>query len=240
MTNIIYSIVVPLKDEEDNVEELINQTEKVMHGFNVPWEMICVDDGSKDSTLVKLQMLKKERPYLRILSFEQNFGQSSAFDAGFKAARGMAVITLDGDLQNDPQDIPKLVSVYNQGYDLVSGWRKDRKDPLSKKIISKCANFIRSRFLDDGINDTGCSLKIYKTESLRSIKLFNGMHRFLPALFKIEGYKVIQVPVSHRERKAGKTKYNILNRSLNTLSDLFAVRWMRKRHLGYRVKNELP
>lgn len=235
----VYSVVVPLKDEEANVEELILATEKVMVKQEAPFEMICIDDGSKDGTLLKLQLMKTGRPWLRVIIFEKNFGQSSAFDAGFKAAKGEAVITLDGDLQNDPADIPKLLELYRQGYDLVAGWRKSRKDPLSKKVISKCANFIRSRFLQDGINDTGCSLKIYRRESLLSIKMFNGMHRFLPALFKIEGYKVIQVPVSHRERKAGKTKYNIFNRSLNTLSDLFAVSWMRKRHLGYRIKSEI-
>lgn len=235
----VYSVVVPLKDEEANVEELVRETERVMAGLNAPFEMICIDDGSKDGTLLKLQYLKKGRPWLRVIIFERNFGQSSAFDAGFKAAKGEAVITMDGDLQNDPADIPRLLEVYAQGFDLVSGWRKDRRDPLSKKVISKCANFIRSRFLQDGINDTGCSLKVYKKERLLSIKMFNGMHRFLPALFKIEGYKVVQVPVSHRERKAGKTKYNIFNRSLNTLSDLFAVSWMRKRRLGYRVKNEI-
>lgn len=235
-----FSVVIPLKDEEANVNELIFQTEAVMNNLGVPFEIICVDDGSKDSTLLKLEHLKKDRSYLRVLVFERNFGQSSAFDAGFKAARGEAVITMDGDLQNDPQDIPKLIAVYHQGYDLVSGWRKDRKDPFSKKIISKLANFVRSRFLEDGINDTGCSLKIYKTASLQKIKMFNGMHRFLPALFKIEGFKVVQVPVRHRERKAGKTKYNLMNRSLNTLSDLFAVRWMRKRRLGYRIKTEIP
>jgi len=235
-----YSVVVPLKDEEANVEELVSQVERAMAPLSSSWELICIDDGSQDGTLPKLQNLKKTHPYLRVLVFEKNFGQSSAFDAGFKAARGHAVITLDGDLQNDPQDIPKLIDVYTQGYDLVSGWRKDRKDPLSKKIISKCANFIRSRFLQDGIHDTGCSLKIYKTESLRSIKMFNGMHRFLPALFKIEGFKVTQVPVNHRERTAGKTKYNFLNRSFNTLSDLFAVSWMRKRGLKYRIRDEIP
>lgn len=232
-----YSVVVPLKNEEENIIELIEEIEPVMEGLNQPWELICVDDGSTDGTLQKLEELKSSKPYLRILAFDRNYGQTSGFDAGFKAAKGKFIITLDGDRQNDPRDIPKLISLA-PGYDLVAGWRSERKDPISKKITSKLANYVRSRFCEDGIHDTGCSLKLYRKSCLDQIKLFHGMHRFLPALFKIEGFKIIEVPVNHRERVKGVTKYNFFNRSFNTVADMFAVRWMKTRRLKYKVGKE--
>lgn len=234
-----YSVVIPLKNEEENIHDLIQELEPVMVSLNQPWELICVDDGSTDKTLALLQELTWTKPYLRVLIFNGNFGQSSAFDAGFKAAKGEIVITLDGDRQNDPTDIPQLLAAITD-CDLVCGQRKKRRDPWSKKIISRLANYVRSRFCQDGVSDTGCSLKAYRRSSLEKIKLFNGMHRFLPALFLIEGFKVKEIPVNHRERTKGQTKYNFLNRSFNTVADMFAVRWMRKRHLKYRINGELP
>ncbi|NGX58037.1 MAG: Undecaprenyl-phosphate 4-deoxy-4-formamido-L-arabinose transferase [Chlamydiae bacterium] len=230
-----YSMIIPLKDEESNIEDLVQELEPVMHSLNEPWELICVDDGSTDKTLSILQDLKKTRPLMRILSFTQNFGQSSAFDAGFKAAEGEFVITMDGDRQNDPHDIPKLIQTI-QNFDMVCGQRVNRKDPWNKKIISSVANSIRSRVCEDGVSDTGCSLKLYRTECLQKIPLYEGMHRFLPALFLIHGFKITQVPVNHRKRVKGKTKYNLFNRSFNTIIDMWAVRWMKKRHLNYKEK----
>jgi len=227
-----YSVVVPLKDEESNIEDLVMELKPVMHHIGQPWELICIDDGSKDRTLAILKELQKSTPELRIITFTQNFGQSSAFDAGFRAARGEFVITMDGDRQNDPRDIPKLIGAIN-GFHLVCGQRVDRQDPWSKKVISKIANAIRSRVCEDGVTDTGCSLKLYRTECLQKIPLFEGMHRFLPALFLIHGYKVGQVPVNHRQRVKGETKYHLFNRSFNTIVDMWAVRWMKKRHLHY-------
>jgi dolichol-phosphate mannosyltransferase len=229
-----YSVVIPLKNEEENIGDLISEIEPVMEAEKHPWELICINDGSTDGTLNALQELKKEKKYLKILNFDKNHGQTSAFEAGFKAALGRFIITLDGDRQNDPRDIPKLIA-HKDSYDLVAGWRKHRKDPVSKKITSRAANFIRSRLCNDGIHDTGCSLKLYRKSCLDKIKLFNGMHRFLPALFKIEGFRIIEVPVNHRERTKGKTKYNFFNRSFNTIADMLAVRWMGKRQLKYQV-----
>lgn len=229
-----YSVVIPLKNEEENVEALINELEPIMNSLKSPWELICIDDGSTDKTHQILQNLALKKPYLRIISFTENFGQSSAFDAGFKAANGEYVITLDGDRQNDPADIPKLICAI-QDADLACGIRVKRRDSWHKKAISKLANFVRSRLCKDGIQDTGCSLKIYRSSSLKKIKLFEGMHRFLPALFQIEGFKVNEIPVNHRERTCGKSKYNFFNRSLNTVFDMFAVLWMRKRRLRYQV-----
>lgn len=232
-----YSVVVPLKNEEGNIQDLVAEIEPVMQALGKPWELIAVDDGSTDKTAAILKELKKSKPYLRIVTFEKNFGQSSAFDAGFKTAKGNIVITMDGDRQNDPRDIPKLLALLPAN-DLVVGWRKDRKDTFSKKITSKLANFVRGTLCEDGMHDTGCSLKAYKKSALEKLKLYNGMHRFLPALFLIEGFKVAEVPVNDRKRVQGVTKYNIFNRSFNTIADMLAVRWMRKRQLRYKVREE--
>lgn len=234
-----YSVLIPLKNEEGNIRELITELEPVMQSLQEPWELICIDDGSTDQTLSILEDLAKEKSYLSTLVFTNNFGQSSAFDAGFKAAKGDYVITLDGDRQNDPADIPKLIEV-SQDFDLICGIRRQRKDSWLKKSISFFANQIRSRVCQDGISDTGCSLKIYRRESLQKIKMYHGMHRFLPALFQLEGFRVGEVLVNHRERVKGKTKYNFFNRSFNTIADMMAVRWMRKRRLNYEIKRKAP
>lgn len=233
-----YSVVIPLKNEENNITDLINELEPVMNGLNEPWELICIDDGSTDSTLPLLIDLLKHKKYLRIIIFKRNFGQSSAFDAGFKAAKGEFVITLDGDRQNDPADIPRLLDASDDA-DLVCGHRINRQDPLIKKITSRIANPIRNWMCKDGVHDTGCSLKVYRSSALQHIKMYNGMHRFLPALFKIEGFRVKEVPVNHRERLKGTSKYNFFNRSFNTVADLWAVSWMRKRQLRYEVEREI-
>lgn len=235
---IAYSIVVPLKNEEENIIDLIAEIEPVMFQLGQSWELICVDDGSTDQTLSLLTALKMTKPFLKVLSFQCNSGQTSAFDAGFKAAQGEFVITLDGDGQNDPKDIPQLLKAAKD-CDLVCGRRANRKDPLSKKITSKIANFVRRNLCQDQVQDTGCSLKVYRNASLKTIKLFNGMHRFLPALFLIEGYLVKEVDVNHRERTKGKTKYTFFNRSFNTIADMLAVRWMLKRKLHYQIKQEI-
>lgn len=230
-----YSVVIPLKDEEENIIDLVNELEVTMVALNAPWELICIDDGSTDKTSLILNSLVERKPFVRVLTFSQNYGQSSAFDAGFKAAQGEFVITMDGDRQNDPADIPKLIEALPES-DLVCGHRVNRQDPWSKKITSRLANKIRNRLCQDHVHDTGCSLKIYRTACLRHIKMYQGMHRFLPALFSIEGFRVKEIPVNHRERTRGKTKYNFFNRSFNTISDMLAVRWMRKRHLKYQIQ----
>lgn len=233
-----YSIVIPLKNEEENITDLINEIEPVMQSLKNPWELICINDGSTDSTLSVLADLVKTKPFLRVLTFDRNYGQSAAFDAGFRNARGEWVITLDGDRQNDPTDIPKLLS-FTDNFDLICGQRVNRRDPWHKKITSKLANFVRSRFCRDDVQDTGCSLKAYRRTCLNNIKMYKGMHRFLPALFKIEGFRIAEVPVNHRERTKGATKYNFFNRSFNTIADMMAVRWMSKRQLNYKIEKEI-
>lgn len=231
--NPVYSVVIPLKNEASNIGELVQELEPVMQNLG-RWELICIDDGSTDETGRVLKELGSQKPFLRIISFKRNYGQSSAFDAGFKASKGEFIITLDGDGQNDPKDIPNLLSLLPES-DLVCGIRLKRKDTFVKRITSKVANCVRKWLVDDGVQDTGCSLKVYRKACLDKIKLYQGMHRFLPALFIIEGFKVGQIPVNHRERLRGKSNYNFLNRSFNTVADLLAVRWMKKRHLNYQI-----
>jgi dolichol-phosphate mannosyltransferase len=238
MMHVKYSIIIPIKNEEENIWDLVHEIEPVMQGLRQPWELICIDDGSTDRSLLMLQDLCKQKSYLRILSFTRNFGQSAAFAAGFKAAQGEIIITLDGDRQNDPTDIPKLTAAIADS-DLVVGWRVNRKDTLQKKITSRVSNAIRSRLCQDGVHDTGCSLKVYRTSALRQIKMYRGMHRFLPALFQIEGFKVKEIPVNHRERKKGATKYHFFNRSIGPIVDMFAVCWMRRRALHHQIREEI-
>lgn len=232
--NPVYSVVIPLKNEADNLVDLVEELEPVMQSLGKPWELICIDDGSTDNTRQILTDLCLQKDYLRTILFKQNYGQSSAFDAGFKAAKGEFVITLDGDGQNDPADIPKLVTLI-QDSDLVCGIRLKRKDTLIKRITSKTANAVRNWLCHDGVKDTGCSLKVYRKSCLDKIKMYHGLHRFLPALFTIEGFRLKEIPVNHRERLRGKSNYNFFNRSFNTLADLWAVRWMQKRHLNYQI-----
>lgn len=229
-----YSVVIPVKNEEGNLAQLVSELESVMESLRTPWELICIDDGSTDATLSILQKIASGKPYMRIISFDRNYGQSSAFDAGFRHAKGEKIITLDGDRQNDPADIPRLIEALEDN-DMVCGYRLRRDDPWLKKIISFFANTVRSRFCRDGVRDTGCSLKIYRRTCVDKIKMYQGMHRFLPALFVIEGFSVKQIPVNHRKRTAGSTKYNLFNRSLNTVADMLAVRWMYKRRLNYKI-----
>ena len=238
MEAIKYSVVIPLKNEEGNIADLIVELEPVMEGLAEPWELICIEDGSTDGTKEILYQLQKRKKFIRIICFARNYGQSSAFDAGFKAARGKFVITMDGDRQNDPADIPRMVKLMDN-CDLMCGYRANRQDPWSKKMISRLANAFRSRMCRDGVRDTGCSLKIYRRECLQKIKMYQGMHRFLPALFSIEGFSIKEIAVNHRPRIRGVTKYNLFNRSFNTLSDMLAVRWMRKRHLHYQMDKEI-
>lgn len=231
----VYSVVIPLKNEAGNIAGLIDELEPVMTSLGQSWELICVDDGSTDETRQILKDLQMQKDYLRLILFKKNYGQSSAFDAGFKAARGEFVITLDGDGQNDPKDIHRMIPMI-QDCDLVCGIRTKRKDSFTKRLSSRLANFVRQRICEDDVEDTGCSLKVYRRSCLEKIKMFNGMHRFLPALFKIEGFRIQQIPVNHRERLRGKSNYNLFNRSFNTVADLWAVRWMKKRHLDYKIE----
>jgi len=229
------SVVVPVYNEEENLPVLIPKIGEVFEGIGLPYEMIFVDDGSSDGSLKVIKEMASRYPRLRIIKLKQNRGLSSALLAGMREARGEKVVTLDADLQNDPADIPKLLG-YLGPYDMATGWRQKREDPWLKKISSKIANAIRNRLSGEEIKDSACTLRAFKRECVQNIPVFNGMHRFLSTLVKMEGYRVIEVPVIHHPRKFGKSKYNIRNRMVRAFVDLLAVRWMKGRHIRYEIE----
>lgn len=208
-------------------------TETLM-GVGRCYEVLFVDDGSEDGTASVLQDLAAKHSEVRVICLRRNAGQTAALDAGFKHARGAVVVTLDADLQNDPRDIPRLLE-HLPAYDVVCGVRQGRRDTWLRRISSRLANGIRRRVLHDDIVDIGCSLRAYKRPCLASLKLYHGMHRFLPVLLQIEGFRVGQAPVSHHPRQHGTSKYNVRNRAWRALMDLFAVRWMQSRQLRYEI-----
>lgn len=218
------SIVVPLYNEEGNVELLHQKIVEACEKMKKTYEIIFVDDGSKDKTREKCLPLSP----LTYIRFRKNYGQTAAFDAGFKAARGGVIITLDGDLQNDPADIPLLLDKMKEDdLDIVSGWRHKRKDSLEKRIFSRTANLLRKVFVKDNIRDSGCSLKAYKKECFEDLDLFGEMHRFIPALLQLQGFSVGEVKVSHHPRVHGVTKYN-WKRSIKGIIDMIAIWFWRK------------
>jgi glycosyltransferase involved in cell wall biosynthesis len=230
-----YSFVIPVYNEQDNIFPLHKEINAVIQQINQPCEIIWVDDGSTDKSAEVIRtFLDKEEKNCRLILFDRNYGQSAALNAGFQKANGRYVITLDSDLQNDPADILSMIP-YLEQYDMVTGWRKKRHDNVWKKFSSKFANAVRNRLSREDIRDTGCSLKIMNAKHLQNIKMFNGMHRFLPTLMKMEGAQVVEVPVTHRPRFKGTSKYGTLDRAFSGLQDLMAVRWMQDRCIKYNV-----
>jgi dolichol-phosphate mannosyltransferase len=223
------SVIVPLYNEEENVPILQGELETALAAFN--HEIVFVDDGSTDETVRSI----RRSPAVRILQFKANSGQSAALYAGMHAARGSTVVLIDGDLQNDPADIPRLIDEVARGGDLVCGYRVKRKDTVVKRLTSRIANFIRSRFTKDGVRDTGCTLKAMKRECIATLVPFKGMHRFIPALVKGAGYRLVEVPVNHRPRKFGQSKYGLGNRAVRATVDMFGVRWLLSRQLRYEA-----
>jgi len=230
-----YSVVVPVYDERDNLEILLRSLTEVMDSFGKEYEIICVDDGSRDGSDEVLRALKRKYSQLRVMEFEINCGLTGALDAGFSMAKGDVVISIDADMQNDPRDIPKLLEHIGD-YDVVCGVRSGRHDSWLRIVSSRIANYVRNRFTGENITDVGCTLRAYKKKFLSRLKLFDGMHRFLPTLLKMEGAKVVEVEVAHHPRLYGKTKYGVWNRVFKSFIDLLAVVWMQKRKLDYRIK----
>jgi glycosyltransferase involved in cell wall biosynthesis len=234
------SIVIPLYNEEANIEPLVAEIETAMAPLRYSWQLILVDDGSSDGTRDGCLKLTAQKKYIRYLRFRQNSGQSAALDAGFRAASGRWVVTLDGDGQNNPADIPRLMAFAEEGYDLVAGRRRIRCDSAFKKIVSRSANFVRRYVLGDHVSDSGCAFKVMRRDALGHIKLYRGMHRFLPALFQIEGFRIQEVEVDHRPRHSGVSKYSFSSRGISTAWDLLSVLWMQRRHLSYEIEQEAP
>lgn len=220
------SVVIPVYNEELNVKESYNELKGVLDKMNEPYELIFVDDGSKDRTIQNLQDAADGDPAVRIVQFRRNFGQTAAMSAGLDYSRFDVVVTLDGDLQNDPAEIPAMVAKLRQGYDLVAGWRKHRQDAMiSRKLPSKIANWLISRSTGVQLHDYGCTLKVMNGELARSIKLYGEMHRFIPALAHEIGAKVFEMPVNHRARKFGTSKYGI-SRTVRVVLDLLTVKFL--------------
>jgi dolichol-phosphate mannosyltransferase len=229
------SFVIPVYNEEENIPRLFGEISRVAGNLRRPFEILFVDDCSSDRSLEIIQSLARENQTVRYLSFVRNCGQSAALYAGFQAAAGDVIITMDADLQNDPADIPALLEYYGE-YDMVTGWRYNRQDTLSKKIGSRIGNFVRNRLTRESIHDTGCSLKVMNAQMLKRIKIYKGLHRFLPTLMRLEGARVKEVKVNHRPRLHGVSKYTNLRRGIEGLYDVIAVRWMIKRHLNIQIK----
>jgi dolichol-phosphate mannosyltransferase len=228
------SIVVPAYNEEENLIPLTSAIAEALTALGTSYELLFVDDGSSDGTPHILQELVATWPEVRMIRFRHNAGQTAALDAGFKQARGQVVVTLDADLQNDPRDIPQVLEKLKD-YEVVCGVRQYRQDTWWRRLSSEIANRTRRSVLHDDIIDIGCSLRAYRRHCLASIKLYHGMHRFLPVLLRLEGFRIGQTPVSHHPRRYGRSKYNARNRAWRALMDLWAVRWMQRRQLRYEV-----
>ncbi len=217
------SVVIPLRDEEDNVVPLHGELTDVLDQIGVSYEVILVDDGSADRTFERLAEIQRRDPKVRLIRFTRNFGQTAAFAAGFAEARGQYIVTLDGDLQNDPRDIPEML-VLARRKDIVSGWRRKRKDNFFTRYVpSALANWLLGIVTGVRLHDNGCSLKIYRAKVIKPLKLRPGMHRYFPALASQLGGRVAEVEVNHRPRQHGRSKYN-LSRTFTVVSDLFQLR----------------
>lgn len=226
--NLDVSVVVPIHNEVENLPLLIDAISSTLIAENYQYEIICVDDGSTDGSTDLLKQLSRQRTDLRSIIFRRNYGQTAAMAAGFRFAQGNIIVTMDGDLQNDPKDISLLINKLEEGYDLVSGWRKNRQDAtLNRKIPSQIANWLIGQVTGVKVHDYGCSLKAYRSELVADMNLYGELHRFLPALAFIEGARITELPVRHHARKFGKSKYG-LDRTFRVVMDLMTVFFMRK------------
>lgn len=233
------SVVVPIYDEEACVEPLHRELALALDKIPGEAEIILVDDGSRDGSLARMRELSRRDPRVRVLALDRNHGQTAALDAGFRAARGELVATLDGDLQNDPADLPRLIALLD-GADVVSGIRARREDGLVRRVSSRIGNGFRNWVTRESVTDVGCSIRVMRRVYLERVKLFRGMHRFLPTLLRMEGARLAEIPVGHRPRTHGRSKYGIANRLFVGLADVFAVRWMQSRALRYRAEELAP
>ena len=220
------SVVIPLHNEEPNVAELHRELTAALGAWGRSYEILLVDDGSTDGTFGVLKALQAGDPRVRVIAFRRNFGQTAAFAAGFAHARGRVIATSDGDLQNDPRDLPMMVDLLDDGHDIVCGWRRERRDPwLTRRLPSSLANWLISRTTGVQLHDYGCSLKVFRGEVVRSLRLYGEMHRFIPAIASEQGVRIAEVEVNHRPRRFGASKYG-LSRTMRVILDLFTVKFL--------------
>jgi glycosyltransferase involved in cell wall biosynthesis len=234
------SVVIPVYNEEASLSPLWAELRGVLERLGLAFEVVFVDDGSRDRSAEIIRALRETDQRVRLVRLKANCGETAATDAGFKAARGARVVVMDADLQNDPADIPMLLSHLDQ-WDAVTGWRVDRAagDNLMRRLSSRVANRIRNWVSDETIEDSGCTFRAFRRECLRELVLYRGFHRFIPTLLKMRGYRVIEVPVRHRPRRFGQSKYGVLNRAVVAFADLLVIRWMSARLLRYEVVEDV-
>ena len=234
------SVVIPLYDEEDSLRLLWPEIRQVLEPTRLRYEVIFVDDGSRDRSAEVVRAFREQDQRVRLLRLKVNAGETAATDAGLKAALGRHVVVMDADLQNDPRDIPAMLGHLDR-WDAVTGYRVDRAagDSWIRRISSRIANRVRNRLSEESVQDSGCTFRAFRRECLRALALYRGAHRFIPTLLRMQGYRVVEVPVNHRPRRAGRSKYGIMDRALVGGIDLLAVRWMKSRRLRYEVAEDL-
>jgi len=228
------SVILPVHNEGESLAVLWPELQEVLDGIDAPAEVLFVDDGSTDDSVAVVQGLARRDPRIRLLRLAANYGLTTAFHAGFRAARGQIVVTMDADLQSDPRDIPMLLQ-HLEGYDAATGWRQDRRDPWSKRASSRVANAIRNLVSGDRVRDSACSLRVMRRACLGALPPYHGMHRFVPTLLRMAGYRVVEVPVHHRPRRFGRSKFTARSRAVRAFVDLLAVCWMARRQLRYTL-----
>src|SRR2546429_9946143 len=234
------ALVIPVYNERDNLPLLIDEITHAVGGTGRRYEIVAVDDASTDGSLDVLRGLERDHPELRVVALAEHAGQTAALAAGFRAACSRVVVTLDADLQNDPADVPALLpELQRSSAAAVVGYRVDRPASGWERPQGRIANGVRNRLNRETIRDTGCSLKAFRADAVRALPLFDGMHRFLPTLVRMGGGTVVEVPVRHRPRRFGRTKYGMWNRVFRSFADALAVRWMQRRALRYRIREEL-
>ncbi len=233
------SVVIPVRDEEASLEALHRELDAAVGAWPGGLEILFIDDGSRDASRARLQAIAEKDIRVRVLVLDGRHGQSAALDAGFRAARGELIAMLDADLQNDPADLPRLLAALERA-DVVCGVRVARRDTFARRFSSRIANAFRNAVTSESVRDVGCSLRVMRRRHLVRVKLHRGMHRFLPTLLALEGARVIELPVAHRPRRHGRSKYGVADRLFVGLVDVFAVRWMKSRRLVYRMREVGP
>ena len=232
------SVVIPVYNEEENLPLLWQELCHALEPTGWTFEVLFIDDGSRDRSAEIIRAFREADRRVRLIRLKANAGETAAGDAGLKRARGRWVVTMDADLQNDPHDIPMLVRHLEQ-WDAATGWRVRRDDPLIRRLSSRIANRVRNALSDEAVQDSGCTFRAFRRECLQDLVLFRGFHRFIPTLLKMRGYRVIEVPVNHRPRRFGQSKYGIGNRALVAFQDLLVIRWMKDRILRYEVAEDV-